>query len=847
MSENKSIWSLRCFVFAALLLTFCSQVVAQDVQAYKVRGKIVDEKGTGLPFATIYIENTTQGTTSNVDGDFVLEASRQPINLVVQFVGYKKKVIEINAQNRDQLLNIQMQLESINLNEFIVSSDQEDPAYAVIRNAIANRKMYQEEINAFQCDTYLKGLQAITQKPEKILGFKVPIDSGIIYLSESVSKFYFQQPDKIKEEMISSKVSGNNNAFSYNAASDVLFNPYQNIFEYESISERGFISPIASNALLFYDYELLGTFVENGLLINKIRVIPKRINDPVFSGIIYIIEDQWRMHSVDLLLTKSNQIEFIDSIKIKQVYAPVPDQHVWTLLSQRFEFKLETFGFVGFGYFVGVYSNYEVEPNYRSLQRDRGIKVPSSQRNKLFPDSKRFFNNEILKINDGANKRDSTYWNTTRPVPLTDVEKEDYVKGDSLDSIKTSKVYMDSVDRVRNQPNIANFLLTGYVYSNSYRGRYFRIQPLYRMLMYNTVEGAVINFRTSYSKRTEKGISHQLIPTIRYGFGNQLLTAHLTGYYYANLETFERIGLSGGRQVVQVNGRNPIRPEINTYQTLLYRRNYIKLYDKTFIRPSYRKELANGVLFNASVEYAQRRPMENTSFYSLFLTAEDRNFTPNDPENIVLNNETGFESHEALVANIALRFRFNQKYISRPGRKIVQSSASPEILLRYRKGINAFGSDVDYDWVEAKVSNRTNLGLLGKVDYSVSVGKFLNNNELFFPDFYHFQGNRSTLTVFSPDVLQLLSYYNLSTNDQKIEAHYEHHCNGFFINKLPLIRKSKIQTVFSFNFADTRDVGSYYELGLSLEHIFKIARIGYFIGFQEGKQAGAGMRLGFGF
>ena len=846
MSEKVFIQKMKYLLVLACFSLGCHLSNAQEITPYKVTGKIVDENGEGLPFATVYIENTTNGSTSNVDGDFVIEAKAESINLVIQFVGYKKKVVRIRKRYLG-FLTIQMELETINLKEFVVSSDQEDPAYAVIRNAIANRKMYQEEINAFQCDTYLKGLQAITQKPEKILGFTVPVDSGIVYLSESVSKFYFQRPDKIKEEMISSKVSGNNNAFSYNIASDVLFNPYQNIFEYQSISERGFISPIASNALLFYDYELVGTFIENGLLINKIKVIPKRTNDPVFSGTIYIIEDQWRMHSVDLLLTKANQIEFIDSIKIKQVYAPVPDKHVWTLLSQRFEFTLEAFGFKGFGYFVGVYSNYEVEPNYRSLQRERGIKVPANQRISLFGSDKRFFDNEILKIKDGANKRDSTYWKATRPVPLTAVEKEDYIKGDSLNTIRASKAYKDSVDRIRNQPGIMNVLVAGYLHSNSYKRRYLRFQPLSRILLYNTVEGAVINLRMTYSKRTEEGISHQIIPTVRYGFGSDQLTAHLAAYYYTDLTKFERFGLAGGQRIMQFNNRNPIRPETNTFQTLVYRRNYIKLYEKAFIRPSYRRELVNGVMLNASLEYADRRPMQNTSFYTLFFSPEDRRFTSNDPENIALNDNTGFERHQALISNISLRFRFNQKYISRPGRKIVQFSPSPELTLSYRKGINAFGSDVNFDWLEAKAANTTSLGLLGKIDYSVSVGKFLNGERLFFPDFYHFQGNRSTMTVFSPDVLQLLSYYNLSTNDQKIEIHYEHHFNGFFINKVPGVRKSKIQTVLSFNYADTPAAGSYYEFGMSFEHIFKIARIGYFVGYQEGQKAGAGMRIGFGF
>ena len=209
--------------------------------------------------------------------------------------------------------------------------------------------------------------------------------------------------------------------------------------------------------------------------------------------------------------------------------------------------------------------------------------------------------------------------------------------------------------------------------------------------------------------------------------------------------------------------------------------------------------------------------------------------------------DTSFEAHNAMIANLSVRFRFNQKYISRPGRKIIMSASSPEITLSYRKGIEAFGSKIDFDWASIKVKNSSRLGLLGKADYSLTYGRFLHKDQLLFLDYYHFAGNRSTMTVFTPDALQLLSYYNLSTNDQIIEGHYEHHFNGFLINKVPIIRKSKIQTVFSFNYVNTPSIDRYYEFGLSLEHIFKIARIGYYIAYQDNEKAGAGLRIGVGF
>ncbi|MEJ7659164.1 MAG: DUF5686 family protein [Hymenobacter sp.] len=50
-------------------------------------------------------------------------------------------------------------------------------------------------------------------------------------------------------------------------------------------SERGFVSPIASNALQFYQYELVGSSQQNGELVHKIRVTPRRRLRPGFFGL----------------------------------------------------------------------------------------------------------------------------------------------------------------------------------------------------------------------------------------------------------------------------------------------------------------------------------------------------------------------------------------------------------------------------------------------------------------------------------------------------------------------------------------------------------------------------------
>ena len=233
-----------------------------QVSGAKIFGTVTDENDQGLPFATLYIKNTSVGTTSNAEGDYSLEVNPGEYEIIFQFVGYKKTLRKVTVGVENVRLDVKMEPEIATLDEVVVNAQDEDPAYAIIRQAIKNRKYYQKEVKSYDCKVYVKGLQRLDEKPEKIFGITVTIDTGVVYLSESISEFSFQQPDKIRERMISSKVSGRNNAFSFNQASEMMFSFYENIIEVEGIGERGFVSPIANNAFIFYDYQLIGTFMD---------------------------------------------------------------------------------------------------------------------------------------------------------------------------------------------------------------------------------------------------------------------------------------------------------------------------------------------------------------------------------------------------------------------------------------------------------------------------------------------------------------------------------------------------------------------------------------------------------
>jgi hypothetical protein len=841
-----------------------------------LRGRITDENGLGLPFASIYIKETASGTASNDQGDYQLQLRPGTYTLEFKYVGYRARFETVTVTEGTQELNVQLQPEVLNLKEVTVRAADEDPAYGIMRNAIRLRKYHQNEVNAWSARIYMKGVGRMDKVPSKILGMKiVDVDTGIVYLSESVSELRFKKPNKINERMISSKVSGQKKGFSFNQASEMNISFYDNLLKVEGLSERGFVSPLASNALFYYRFEYLGTFQEDGRTINKIKVIPRRKNDPVFSGNIYIVDGSWRIHSTDLRLTKSAGIEFVDWIRVRQVYAPVAE-HVWMPVSQRFSFEAAGLGFKGGGYAMGVYSNYKVQPAYakppqlQEVEPEEGTAVAAAAPaikpkvrviapQEVAPEEQqpivedKLFSKEIMVVEEDANGRDSAYWAAIRPVPLTEEEVVDYHKKDSLEVIRKSQPYQDSLDRVRNKPSFGSFLVGGYTYSNSYQRKFYSVNPLLgvtgepSILQYNTVEGVVADVQMEFTKRFEDRTRYEVAPAVRYGFSNEKLNAKLRLTYNYDPIDNSTVSVEGGRYVEQISTVNPISPFVNTLYTLVAERNYMKLYQRDFARIGYRGEPLNGVFLNGWIDYAHRMPLHNTADFSFRKGQEDveSRFTSNVPENAELA-DAPFSPHQALTLSLSLSYRPGQEYISRPDNKINLGSKYPTCTLGYRTGIKALGSDVNFSTAALHISDDVSMGLLGSSKYSVMGGVFWNKKAMHLMDYKHFNGNR-TLFAGIYEGFQLLDYYRYSTNNRYLEAHYEHHFNGFLFNKVPLFRKLRWQEVVSVNYLNTQQSRHYLELGVGIEHIFKVIRVDFVTSFQEGNKARTGFTVGIGF
>ncbi|WP_369995659.1 DUF5686 and carboxypeptidase regulatory-like domain-containing protein [Winogradskyella sp.] len=804
-----------------LFLTFSYFASAQVV------GTITDAKGEPLPFVNILVENTYKGTTSNDDGYYELNVSEpKTYTIVYTYLGYKTVKKKVAIDKFPYTINVSLEEESVSLGEVVIDSE-ENPANAIIRQAITKRKENLEKIQSFKADFYSRGLIRIKDAPEKILGQEVgdlgggldSTRSGIIYLSETISKIQFLRPDKLKEKITASKVSGNDNGFSFNSALDVDFNFYNNTVEFGN----EIISPIANNAFGYYRYKLEGVFYdERGNLINKINVIPKRENDPVFSGTIYIVEDQWTIYALELNITGVQaRIPVVDIITLKQSFSYSEAIDIWAVISQSIDFKYKFLGIKGDGRYTAVYSNYEF---------NTGL-------------SRQDFGRELVAFENEANKKDSLFWNTIRPVPLTVEERKDYIKKDSIQIVRESKPYLDSIDRANNKFKIRNIL--GYTYQNSHKD--FRLgYDIAGASHFNTVQGYTAKANVFFNKNYDEFKRYfRANANLEYGFSDKRLRATGSLSYKFNNTNRRFLTLSGGVSTQQFNPSNPITPLINSVSSLFFEDNHIKLYDRSFLQLDYSEELFNGFRLFGGISYERRKALFNTTD-QVFFNQDDDMYISNNPLDETAYGIAPFETHNIIKTNVSAQINFGQEYLSYPDSKFnIGNDDYPTLVLSYEKGFGATNGDYNFDQIKARLYQSFNIADKGRFRYNIRAGKFFNADDIAFMDYQHFNGNQTHVSTDGnyTNVFNNLPYYAASTNDSYIEAHAEHDFNGFILGKVPLLNKLNFNLVVGAHLLATPDFKPYQEYTIGIDNIgwgkWRFLRVDYIRSYQSGFQSDA--------
>lgn len=821
----KSFW-LICVASAIALGLFCPQVALPQ----RITGTVTAADGSILPFASILIKKTSRGAAANQKGVYALNLTPGTYTLVCQNVGYAAQEKNIRLL-QDTTVNFVLVPLALTLEEVIVSQTGENPAYAIMRQAIQSRSRHNNEVSRFSCDFYSKDLIRLNRLPNRVMGQKVPeqdrarmaLDSngmGIIYLSEALSKVYVQKPDRLKVDVLSSRVSGSN---GFGFTFPVFINLYQSqvqIFD-GSINQRGFISPLSDGALRFYKFRMIGTFEENGQLINSIRVMPKRNYEPLFNGVINIVDGDWRIHSFDLWVSRVNQLEVLDTLRVKQLHIPVSDD-AWQVKNQELSFHFNSFGIDASGRFYAVYSDYRI--------------------NAPLPDG--IFDKVIIRYDTAVNKRPLAYWDSIRPVRLEPEEYADFRKKDSLRRMREDSASIwnrpDSLRKRQGPFKPLTLLFPGVDrthYGNTYRYTW-GINSLLNNAQYNTAEGFNLQVQGFFRKKIRPRTTLMVEPLVRYGFANQHLNPQLAITHYRksggrNGVRYQTWFLSAGSRVSQYNKDIPVLPITNTFSTLENGKNVMKTYENQFVELLYGRKTPSGLKYSVHFSYEDRRPLDNVTQYTL-RKRDTINITPNFPSDRV--SVSDIVPHKSLLLEFAVSYKPGVTFIQFPESRIALDSKYPEITFRYTRGISGIlGSVVRYDKWRVEMDDEMNLKLAGQLKYRLGAGGFLNRDRVYVQDYHHVIGNSLLSATPYVNSFQLISSYEFS-NDARFMAyaHLEHHLNGLLTNKIPFMKKLNWNLVVGGNALTVPGFRRYAETFVGLENILKICRIDWVVSFRDG-------------
>lgn len=851
-----------------------------------VRGVIKNQRGESLEFATIFVQETGTGATANIDGRYEIRLEPGDYTLIFQYLGYKAHIEKVSIGALFKDLNVELIEQVLQLKTVEVLEGREDPAYTVMRKAIAKADYHRQQVDSYSAKVYIKGSGRLKDSPfflRKTIA-KEGIDSTVAFTSESVSIIEYKRPNTFKEKVISVYKHGDDNSTSPNGFIFASF--YQ-----PEVAEA--ISPLSIKAFGYYRFKLEGYFTERGVGVNRIKVTPRSRGDNVFEGYIYIIEDEWSIHSLSLKSYKLG-IEF----QVDQVYAPVQEK-AWMPVSHRIDVNGSILGF-DFEYkYLSTISDYKVKLNpdlpndfkvvdekidkelaaeiSKNKQKDKaqlsdlenqlsqGKELTRKDLRKLMKEYEKeevkaqkekaeepiVESNTSFEIDSMASKRDTAYWNEIRPVPLTPYEVRGYVRVDSIAKVEAQEAQQDSISSIGKDGkkkkgggfDFFGALFTGDSYKLSKHSRFSFSAPIQR-LFFNPVEGFNLSVDLKYLHQKEKR-QFGITATPRYAFAREKFTGK-GRIFYGFGEGSKRTDffIEGGRYVSQYNAEKPITEFINTFTTLFQERNYLSIYEKDYLRAGYNQTFTRKLSLRFVAEWAERYTLNNNTTQTWF-NRDDRSYAPNVPEN--LEADYPFPATErAAWASVQVETRPWLKYRMRNKVKEVIENSSPTLTFEYRKGFSGLAESVtDYDLVDFGFKHRFKAGARGTWDVKANVGMFLNSNYVGFADFKHFAGNRLGIVTSDPvGSFRLLDYYRHSTADQYAALHVHYQFRKFLLTQIPEVWLMGIKENVFVNYLATPTSKNYFELGYSLDNIFRLFRLEGAVAFQNGKYYDWGVLIG---
>src|ERR1700712_3668925 len=156
-----------------LIVFICLFAFKASGQQYILSSRITDQQNYPVSFASVYIRNTTYGSTANESGNYLFKLSPGTYSVIYRFVGFKERIESVTITNQNVVHNVKMDAEVFQLRDVSVQGKRikkDTAANNIMHQVIAKRDYYLGEVKEFSCAVYIKGVQRLLSAPKAFMG-----------------------------------------------------------------------------------------------------------------------------------------------------------------------------------------------------------------------------------------------------------------------------------------------------------------------------------------------------------------------------------------------------------------------------------------------------------------------------------------------------------------------------------------------------------------------------------------------------------------------------------------------------------------------------------------------------
>ncbi|MDR0845342.1 MAG: DUF5686 and carboxypeptidase regulatory-like domain-containing protein, partial [Tannerella sp.] len=670
-------------VMRAYLLFFIGFLMSLPLSAQVLKGRVTDQKGVPVPFATIYFREISLGLVADDHGDFQTTLKEGSYTCECSSLGYEKKIMPVTISGKNTTLKIELQEKAYSLSEVIVNTNGEDPAYAIMRKAIAKAPFHLHQVKSYQANVYIKGSVKVEKIPAVMKLSKENREfaknfANKLYLMESQNEVTFTDPDRYDQKVlaISSTIPAEiDEGMVIKAINSSIYSP-----------DMYGISPLAPKAFSYYKYVYEGFSMEGDHTVNKIKVISKKNNGLLFNGWIYIVEDDWNVQHVDLTISMSG-VTFHINTSYNEVRPTV-----FLPTTYDMDVKMDIFGLKGGGKYYSSVQYQQVEvygsssPVTADSQPDKATAKPVATAKKPAVKKQPKKQLEItprdslfrVTRDTMALLRDSIYWLEVRNMPLQPEEVISYLNKDSLKAVNDSISKTDSLQNRTLSKWLSHLALGEEIrFGEKYTFKYDGIAGA--CPEYNFTDGFWLGQKFRFGVNFTENKSFNISPSVYYLTARKDVNWQVkSNFNYAPMR-LGKLSVSAGDMTADFAGDKGLNRTINSVASLIFAENVAKFYRKQFVTVSHQIELAHALQLTTGINYEKRSALENNTSYSLF--------GGRPASNLPYGQIAPMPGHSSLTAGIQLSYTPRYYYRIRKGRKQYDHSDFPHFMLAYNRTV----------------------------------------------------------------------------------------------------------------------------------------------------------------